>query len=268
MAARSELTLRIWSALAMAAVALGTLWLGGPLYDALWLVIAVWMLAEWVGLSGCSLRYGRIAIAAIGFAAATLLLAWELIGLALVAIAVTAIAQLAFGHSRADRLWAAGGVLYAATVLVALVLLRHDDSLGIAAVLWMFAVVWSTDIAAYFTGRRLGGPKLMPSVSPKKTWSGFLGGAAAGTLAGLAVGIVAARHDVAPLGLAALTVLSLVASIAGQLGDLGESALKRHAGVKDSGHLIPGHGGILDRLDAFWAVALIVLIGLGLRALA
>jgi phosphatidate cytidylyltransferase len=136
---------------------------------------------------------------------------------------------------------------------------RDHPALGIVGVLWLFAVVWTTDIVAYFTGRRFGGPKLWPQVSPKKTWSGFAGGLVAGTLAGLAVPVVARRWGWnPPLGLPALAMLSALASVVGQLGDLGESALKRHFGVKDSGRLIPGHGGVMDRLDAFWAVALLV----------
>ena len=145
--------------------------------------------------------------------------------------------------------------------------MRGHPDLGIVAVLWMFAVVWTTDIAAYFTGRRLGGPKLWPSVSPKKTWSGFGGGLLAGTLAGIAVPAAAQRWGwTPPLGLWAIAILSALASVLSQLGDLGESALKRRFGVKDSGRLIPGHGGVMDRLDGFWAVAL--LTGAGLLAVA
>jgi phosphatidate cytidylyltransferase len=126
----------------------------------------------------------------------------------------------------------------------------------------MFAVVWTTDIAAYFTGRRLGGPKLWPRVSPKKTWSGFIGGVVVGTLAGLLVTVLGQRFGwTAPGSLILVTLGSAVAAVASQLGDLGESAMKRRFDVKDSSHLIPGHGGVMDRLDGFWAVA--VLVGLG-----
>jgi phosphatidate cytidylyltransferase len=142
-------------------------------------------------------------------------------------------------------------------------LVREHPRLGIAAILWMFAVVWFTDIAAYFTGRALGGPKLWPAVSPKKTWSGFLGGLAAATLAGAAVAVVASRFGWnAPVSIGVVILVSAVASVLSQLGDLGESALKRRFGAKDSGRLIPGHGGVLDRLDGFWAVA--ALMGLAL----
>jgi phosphatidate cytidylyltransferase len=123
----------------------------------------------------------------------------------------------------------------------------------------MFAVVWSTDIAAYFTGRTLGGPKLCPPISPKKTWSGFIGGVIAAGLSGVLVAWVGEQYGLSlPFGFLGIAILSVVASVASQAGDLGESALKRYCSVKDSSHLIPGHGGVMDRLDGFWAVCLIV----------
>jgi phosphatidate cytidylyltransferase len=132
----------------------------------------------------------------------------------------------------------------------------------------MFGVVWSTDIAAYFTGRLIGGPKLFLRISPKKTWSGFWGGTIAGTLAGLAVAEVGRASGInLPFDRFAVAMLSAAASILGQIGDLAESGLKRHFDVKDSSHLIPGHGGVMDRLDAFWAVCVVVMLGLLLRPL-
>ncbi|HSI39791.1 MAG TPA: phosphatidate cytidylyltransferase [Xanthobacteraceae bacterium] len=156
------------------------------------------------------------------------------------------------------RGWAVAGLVYAGTVMLAPVLLRADAMLGLTALFWLFAVVWGTDIAAYFSGRLIGGPKLWPRVSPKKTWSGALGGSLFGTLAGLAV-----LHG-AGLGFsAALVPVTLAVSIASQAGDLFESAMKRRFGVKDSGALIPGHGGLMDRLDGFVAAGgLALLLGL------
>jgi phosphatidate cytidylyltransferase len=146
---------------------------------------------------------------------------------------------------------------------------RDDPRLAVVGVLWMFATVWVTDVAAYFVGRAVGGPKLWPRVSPKKTWSGFLGGVAAGTAAGVAVAAVGARYGTqvpAPLWLVGL--ISALAASVGQLGDLAESALKRTYEVKDSGRLIPGHGGLMGRLDAFWAVCALVGVVLGALRLA
>jgi phosphatidate cytidylyltransferase len=159
--------------------------------------------------------------------------------------------------------WVAAGLAYAAVIAIVPPLVREDPRLGIAAILWMFAVVWFTDIAAYFTGRALGGPKLCPAVSPKKTWSGFLGGLAAAIIAGAAVAMIASRFGwQPPVSLPVVVLVSGVASVLSQIGDLGESALKRRFGAKDSGRLIPGHGGVMDRLDGFWAVAALMGVAL------
>jgi phosphatidate cytidylyltransferase len=159
--------------------------------------------------------------------------------------------------------WVAAGLAYAAVIAIVPPLVREDPRLGIAAILWMFAVVWFTDIAAYFTGRALGGPKLCPAVSPKKTWSGFLGGLAAAIIAGAAVAMIASRFGwQPPVSLPVVVLVSGVASVLSQIGDLGQSALKRRFGAKDSGRLIPGHGGVMDRLDGFWAVAALMGVAL------
>ena len=167
------------------------------------------------------------------------------------------------GFSRID--WLAAGVGYAAVLLFAPLILRRDPALGFVAIAFLFAVVWVTDIAAYFAGRALGGPKLWPAVSPKKTWSGAIGG----TLAG----IVAAILTVKLLGVSVSPMLVLVAgllSVVAQAGDLLESAVKRHFGAKDAGSIIPGHGGVMDRLDGFLtaaaAAAMVGLIRGGLEA--
>jgi phosphatidate cytidylyltransferase len=128
-------------------------------------------------------------------------------------------------------------------------LLRVSPSFGLATILWLFAVVWGTDIAAYFAGRLIGGPRLWPSISPGKTWSGAIVGAVVG--AGLGLMLWAWTNN-----LAALFWLGLATAIVSELGDLFESALKRRFGVKDSSGLIPGHGGLMDRLDAFIAASL------------
>jgi len=167
------------------------------------------------------------------------------------------------GFSRID--WLAAGVGYAAVLLFAPLILRRDPALGFVAIAFLFAVVWVTDIAAYFAGRALGGPRLWPAVSPKKTWSGAIGG----TLGG----IVAAILTVKLLGVSVSPMLVLVAallSVVAQAGDLLESAVKRHFGAKDAGSIIPGHGGVMDRLDGFLtaaaAAAMVGLIRGGLEA--
>lgn len=155
-------------------------------------------------------------------------------------------------------LWMIAGLLYAGVIALAPVILRRDPALGFVAIVFLFAVVWVTDIAAYFAGRALGGPKLWVAVSPNKTWSGALGGALGGVIAALLV-VKVAGLVIAPM----LVLVALALSIASQAGDLLESALKRQFGAKDAGALIPGHGGLMDRLDGFLtAVLAAVMVGL------
>jgi phosphatidate cytidylyltransferase len=154
-------------------------------------------------------------------------------------------------------LWWAAGLLFACAVAAGPILLRLDPAFGIEAIVWLFAVVWVTDIMAYVSGRSIGGPKLWPRVSPKKTWAGFIGGTVFGIAAGTVVAMAADVPDLIVPGL-----LAALAAVATHAGDLLESSVKRHFGVKDAGHIIPGHGGVMDRLDGF-AVAgvLAALIG-------
>jgi len=163
------------------------------------------------------------------------------------------------------RIWAIAGFGYAAVAELASILLRLDPKMGFTALMFVLLVVWATDIGGYFAGRSIGGPKLWPRVSPKKTWAGALGGFVA-SLA-VAAGFAALDPNKADpqlmLQMTSLLLLGAVLSIASQLGDLFESAVKRRFGVKDSSHIIPGHGGLLDRLDGFVAaVALAGIFGL------
>ncbi len=257
--ARSELGLRIISGIVLAAVALGVTWLGGPVFAAFWLAAGIAIAFEWIGMTRAEPRAILSALCAAGLAG--LLVAYKLDAgwsseLAILILSLGGIVLVA--ESRRDRGWAVPGFLYAALVALVPVVVRDRPDLGALAILWIFGVVWTTDIAAYFTGRALGGPKLAPRVSPKKTWSGFLGGLAAATIVGTLVVHLGRRFDSDPaVGLVLVALASALASVASQIGDLGESALKRRFGAKDSGHLIPGHGGVMDRLDGFAAVALL-----------
>jgi phosphatidate cytidylyltransferase len=155
-------------------------------------------------------------------------------------------------------IWIVAGFGYAGVLLAAPVILRHDPALGLLAIILLFAIVWTTDVLGYFAGRAIGGPKLMPAVSPKKTWSGAI----AGALGAMIVAVLVARLFGTFNGVA-IAGIALLLSIFSQAGDLLESWIKRQFGAKDSSHLIPGHGGVMDRLDGFWAAALIAcLIGL------
>jgi phosphatidate cytidylyltransferase len=154
--------------------------------------------------------------------------------------------------------WLAGGVAYAGVLLFAPLILRRDPAFGLTAILFLFAIVWATDIVAYFAGRAIGGPKLWPAVSPKKTWAGALGGTLGGIVAGLLT-VKLMGLSVTPTLIVVACILSMVA----QGGDLLESSIKRHFGAKDASQLIPGHGGLMDRLDGFLtAVAAAVMVGL------
>lgn len=221
-AGKSNLVLRVISSLILAPVALGLAYLGGWPFAAFWAIAAAIVFAEWL-----MLVIGRNPFAA---------LPWN----------------------GSQWVWALGGVIYAGAMLAATLLLRADAGLGFIAMVFVFAVVWGSDIMAYFVGRAVGGPKLMPSVSPGKTWSGAIGGTAASVIFGI---LVAKLGGLGNLG--AIALIGLILSVVSQAGDLIESALKRHFHVKDSSGLLPGHGGLMDRLDGYLtAVIAAALIGL------
>jgi phosphatidate cytidylyltransferase len=152
-------------------------------------------------------------------------------------------------------LWRILGLVIYGAIIIAALAMRGDTLNGVWAGVYLGTVVWMTDSAAFFTGRQIGGEKLAPEISPSKTWSGALGGLALGTGAGLLVWIVATDSPWW-IGL----VLSATISVLGQLGDLSESAIKRHFRIKDSGDIIPGHGGLMDRLDSLTFGVLLVLV--------
>lgn len=259
----SELPLRILSAIVLAAVTVGALWVGGLVFAALCAVAAVLILREWMAMSG-PFAFRAAPWALMAFLAVTVVMAREE-PLQSIGFCALVAAALMFARVTEPRVaWLSLGVIYAGVPAVAAVALRGADtstfgSTGSVAVIFVLAVVWATDTAAYFSGRLIGGPKLAPRFSPKKTWSGAIGGAMAGVAAGCLVAIAA---DITMR--AALAFVALMLSVVGQIGDLTESAMKRHFGVKDSGVLIPGHGGIMDRVDGLVAaLAVAVAIGLG-----
>jgi phosphatidate cytidylyltransferase len=239
---------RIVSAIVMGLAALAATWFGGWSFVAFWALAAAAIGWEWAVLVGARPRAPVLAIGGAALGTAAVLLGTGLIATPIAALVVGAALVLAMDGSK-HRGWTAFGVFYAAAALVPVVLLRADE-IGLIAVLWLFAVVWSTDIAAFYCGRAFGGPLLWPVVTPKKTWSGAVGGTLAAIVAGGAV-VAAAGIALRP----AHVLVVLVVSIASQAGDLFESAMKRRFHVKDASHLIPGHGGVMDRLDGFLAAA-------------
>ena len=248
----NEMLVRIASAAILGGLAFAAAWFGGWAAAVAVSVAVVVVHLEWIGLTGdrlaAALVFTALLVAGFAlFAAGHPVLAAGLIGLAVVAAAISA-----------REVWRPAGVAYSATLGLGLLLLRDAPVHGLAAVLVVFAVVWGTDSGAFFAGRAIGGPKLWPAVSPKKTWAGAIGGLATGIIAGLVVAALA-RVAVAP----GLALVCAALSLAGQAGDLFESAVKRRFGAKDSGVIVPGHGGLMDRVDGLvFAVAAAVVIGL------
>ncbi|HUG61765.1 MAG TPA: phosphatidate cytidylyltransferase [Methylomirabilota bacterium] len=258
----SDLKVRAISALVMIAVALGALWAGGWVFAVVVALAVALVMLEWATMSGPFAT--RMADkAAVGFVAISVVASYNQPSVSLFALGAVALGMAMFGVIDPRMRWLAGGILYAGAPGVAAVALRGTAAAGAAstglfAIAFVFLVVWATDSAAYFAGRRFGGPKLMPRFSPKKTWSGAFGGATAALCVGLLAGAVIDGSSSI-----VLAVIAIALSIVSQIGDLGESAMKRHFNVKDSGRLIPGHGGIMDRVDGL-VVALTLAAAIGL----
>jgi phosphatidate cytidylyltransferase len=246
-----SLSLRTLSAVVLAPIAIAVAWFGWPWLPIITAAAGAVMAWEWARLC----RDGRLGASGV-----------MLIAAVLAAIAAAAASEVALGigvslagaaivfwmarREPADAAqWLALGALWVALPCVLLLWLARPDGIGPRTVLWIFAVVWSTDIGAYAIGRGLGGPRLAPRWSPGKTWAGLLGGAGCAALAGWGTARVLGISAVLPL-----VLMSAGLAIVGQFGDLAESVAKRRFGVKDSSGLIPGHGGLLDRLDGLLAV--------------
>ncbi|MGA7073980.1 phosphatidate cytidylyltransferase [Bradyrhizobium sp.] len=240
---------RIVAALVMAPLAIAIAYAGGWLWTGLVTAAAIGLYVEWLAVIGMRTLHlvvlGVLILLGVGLVDAGHITATYVFGLAALGILAVAIV------SSDRRGWAAIGIAYALAASIASSAVRLDPAWGFTALMLVLLAVWATDIGGYFAGRLIGGPKLWPRVSPKKTWAGAIGGFVASL--GVAGGFAAAG-----LGTAApLLGLGAILSIASQIGDLFESAVKRRFGVKDSSHIIPGHGGLMDRLDGF--VAAIVL---------
>lgn len=243
----ADLPLRAATGVTMMALALGAAWAGGFPFLVFWGLAALGVAWEWQRLIGGERVWERVGATALALVASA---PFALHGQAILASLALGVGALLTGlvADRGHRVGTGLGVVYSGVLVVGANLLRASPQYGWAAVLWLFAVVWGTDVMAYFGGRFIGGPKLWPSVSPGKTWSGAIVGALASALLGALIAKIAAPEGAR---LAPMLILGLATSILAQVGDLLESALKRRAGVKDSSRLIPGHGGLMDRLDGF-----------------
>jgi phosphatidate cytidylyltransferase len=247
----SNLQLRVISSVVLIVAVLAVTYLGGVAFRLLAALIAGAIFYEWSAMSrgAASARYQLVAAVLLAVVLLALLLGYSALSV-FVLLGLSVAASLLDSGIGGQGLWTPAGLAYAGLSGLSLALLRDGDQTGLTAILFLFAVVWATDIAAYFVGRSLGGPKLAPAISPGKTQSGAIGGAVGGVIAGIALAAFA--------GLGNLPLLALVAfllSVVSQAGDLFESWVKRRHGVKDSGTLIPGHGGVMDRVDGLVAAA-------------
>ena len=247
-----NLLMRVAAASVLAPLTIAIAYAGEWLWICLVTLAAIGLYVEWLMIVG-AVRQTRVVasgVAAIAISGICLASGSIDASLAVLAVGFAAVALL----SPEQRSWTAAGFFYAAAAQTASVLVRLDLAWGFSALIFILLVVWVTDIGGYFAGRGIGGPKLWPRVSPKKTWAGAIGGFAAS----LAVSAGFVAFGLGKTG--PLLALGAILSVASQLGDLFESAVKRRFGVKDSSNIIPGHGGLLDRLDGFVAAVVMVAI--------
>ncbi len=265
-ARRRNLTLRVASAAVLVPVTLAAAYLGGWVFEVLCVLGALGILWEWGRLIGAV----ELLVTVPGGVAVAAAFIFTGLGYAAEAAAVVALGAVVAGSAAglwggpAGRgtvvrgMWAAAGVIYAGAAFFGPALIRSDAELGFAAFLFVALTVWATDTFAFAVGRAVGGPLLWPRVSPNKTWSGAFGGLFGGVAGGTLVAYADGLSRLAVAG-----VIALVLSALAQAGDLLESAIKRHFGAKDTSQLIPGHGGLMDRLDGFLvAAAAALLIGI------
>ncbi|RCL02059.1 MAG: phosphatidate cytidylyltransferase [Candidatus Tokpelaia sp. JSC189] len=255
----SNLQARILTGVLLGTLVLGMTWIGKWPFVVFALIIGGGVFYEWNILTGsqqtplarvcgwiCYLVIGLVMLA--GFPAEVIFS---------VLLAGFVLLNFLSGHNAG---WVACGFAYSSLLAVTLALLRGHEIFGFSSVCFLYAVVWGTDIGAYFCGHAFRGPKLAPRLSPNKTWSGAIGGTATGILCGKCVALFMMHIDFTDFF---IPVLALLLSFISQIGDICESSLKRYFQVKDSGRILPGHGGVMDRVDSLVAasVALYVIGG-------
>jgi len=254
-----DIGLRAASTIVLAPAAVLAIWAGGLWFLGLMLLACALLAVEWAMMSAAKAWRVMAGAVAFGLVAGVVAAHAGQLSLAFVMLVFGAGAAGLFARNRGQQaLDAAYGVLYLGWPAVLLIWLRDvDGQNGLAWTVSAFAIAWASDIMAFLVGSLVGGPKLWPRFSPNKTWSGFIGGLTAGTIAGAALGTFL-DMGLGPWWGAAL---GLAAALATMAGDLWESALKRRYGVKDAGTLIPGHGGLLDRVDGLMFAVVVVACG-------
>jgi phosphatidate cytidylyltransferase len=254
----SDLGIRVASALVLVPVVLACDWAGGFWFHVFVAILGCAVAYEWVRIvfPKSAIQYGlHMAAVLFGVLIPEQYGAGAAVG-SILLVAVVSGLLARFGDEPSSR-WSYFGVCYAGFPVISMIVLRNDETFGVLALLWVFLTVWAADIMAYFAGRMIGGPKLAPSISPKKTWAG-LGGAVFGS----ALASLIFAHFAGIQSGFFLALLGGALAVVEQGGDLFESSLKRFYGVKDSGRLIPGHGGVIDRVDGLIVVVVVAaLIG-------
>ena len=243
----------------MVAASLAAVWYGAWPFAVMVGVVAAIASWEWGRIVRGTPFDGYFAAQAVSVLLATLVATAGYAVPASVGLVVVSIVLLILRLRQKDQLTGLG-VAAIGLPAVCLALLRSDTAFGLESVLFLFLVVWATDIGGFVFGRAIGGPKLWPAISPSKTWAGALGGLFLAGIVGVAAGQVLASRD--SLG---LVLVALLLSLAAEMGDLAESSLKRRYGIKDASRLIPGHGGVLDRIDGLIAAAAVATVFAMLR---
>ncbi|WP_455482358.1 phosphatidate cytidylyltransferase [Bartonella sp. B35(2025)] len=254
----SNFVSRILTALILGIISLGLTWAGGFLFLIFVWVIGSFILYEWISITKEKWSNSQKILAGIFYSIFGIFLVLNVSASFIFSILAVLVALLAIGSIK-NIGWVCFGFLYASFPVIALSFLRGHETLGFWAVIFLFTVVWGTDIGGYFSGRTFGGPKLAPRFSPNKTWSGAIGGTVAGATGGILIAFLVFDTNLANFF---IPLLALILSIVSQISDLGQSWFKRKFSVKDSSSLLPGHGGFMDRMDGLvGATFLLYLIG-------
>ena len=264
--ATGELATRVVVGVGLAAVAVAAVWAGGVAFTALIATAVLLMSAEWSVMHGVARGFRLASLVALAFVAGVAVSVSAIDAVVALGAMAAMLGLFIRGFVRRRAFWVAAGLLYCGLPMVALLWLRSASS-GLFLVCLAFGIVWATDIGAFFTGRAIGGPRFVPMISPNKTWAGVAGGIVSAVVfaevwAAVGRGTPAYDHGLATSGgaaqLAGFAVAGAVLAALAIAGDLFESWLKRRAGVKDSGNLLPGHGGVMDRIDGLVPVAVVV----------
>lgn len=252
----SNLFTRICSAVVLAPVVIAAIWWGGWPFLALVLIVSSAVCFEWLRIISPQISSLALILFLTVIVASLYFLATVPLNIAIWPLFLLFCGILVAGYAVGLSGWLGGGFAYAVLLGAALWILRSDPALGMVSIAFVVAIVWATDIFAYVVGRTVGGPKLCPAISPGKTWSGAIGGLCAGVLAS-----VAFAGFVDGVSVLRLLWVGVLLSVISELGDLFESWIKRRFNVKDSGRLIPGHGGVMDRVDGLaFAIALALVL--------